>query len=107
MTAAVSQHDPRASSAAADSREQDTTAPLMEIRQLYKRFSLSGDFLEQLKFKGGKLVREQAHVHAIKGIDIDIRRGEAVWVVGESGCGKTTVARIGRGAGSRRKGEID
>lgn len=106
MTAAVSQHDPKASAATADSREQDTAAPLMEIRNLYKRFSLSGDFLEQLKFKGGKLVREQEHVHAINGIDIDIRRGEALCVVGESGCGKSTVARTVMGLLSPSKGEI-
>ncbi|MDI4638439.1 MULTISPECIES: ABC transporter ATP-binding protein [Halomonadaceae] len=78
----------------------------MEIRNLYKRFSLSGDFLEQLKFKGGKLVREQEHVHAINGIDIDIRRGEALCVVGESGCGKSTVARTVMGLLSPSQGEI-
>ncbi len=32
---------------------------LLQIRGLKKRFSLSGDFLEQLRFKGGKLVRHQ------------------------------------------------
>ncbi|WP_458525805.1 ABC transporter ATP-binding protein [Onishia taeanensis] len=78
----------------------------MEIRNLHKRFSLSGDFLEQLKFKGGKLVREQEHVHAINGVDLDIRRGEALCVVGESGCGKSTVARTVMGLLAPSQGEI-
>ncbi len=66
---------------------------LVQIRGLYKKFNISGDFLDQLKFKGGKLVREQEFVHAINGVDLDIKKGEALCVVGESGCGKSTVAR--------------
>jgi peptide/nickel transport system ATP-binding protein len=66
---------------------------LVQIRDLYKRFSISGDFLDQLKFRGGKLVREQQHVHAINGVNLDVQRGEALCVVGESGCGKSTIAR--------------
>ncbi|NIC03996.1 ABC transporter ATP-binding protein [Billgrantia bachuensis] len=84
----------------------DADRSLLEIRGLEKRFSLSGDFLEQLKFKGGRLVREQKFVHAINGIDLDIRRGEALCVVGESGCGKSTVARIVMGLIHPSGGEI-
>ncbi|WP_163557130.1 oligopeptide/dipeptide ABC transporter ATP-binding protein [Halomonas sp. NO4] len=80
--------------------------PLLEIRGLEKRFSLSGDFLEQLKFKGGKLVREQEYVHAINGVDLEIQRGEALCVVGESGCGKSTVARTVMGLLHPSAGEI-
>ena len=84
----------------------EPASPLLEIRGVEKRFSLSGDFLEQLKFKGGKLVREQKHVHAINGVDLDIRRGEALCVVGESGCGKSTVARTVMGLLHPSAGEI-
>ncbi|RAH36634.1 ABC transporter ATP-binding protein [Halomonas sp. SL1] len=84
----------------------EAAGPLLSIRGLEKRFSLSGDFLEQLKFKGGKLVREQKHVHAINGVDLDIRRGEALCVVGESGCGKSTVARTVMGLITPSAGEI-
>jgi peptide/nickel transport system ATP-binding protein len=80
--------------------------PLLEIRGLEKRFSLSGDFLDQLKFKGGRIVREQKHVHAINGVDLDIQRGEALCVVGESGCGKSTVARTVMGLLKPSAGEI-
>ncbi|MGM0783048.1 MAG: ABC transporter ATP-binding protein [Pseudomonadota bacterium] len=90
----------------APSRDTETNQPLLEIRGLEKRFSLSGDFLEQLKFKGGKLVREQEHVHAINGVDLEIQRGEALCVVGESGCGKSTVARTVMGLLHPSAGEI-
>ena len=64
---------------------------LVQIRGLYKKFNISGDFLDQLKFKGGKIVREQEFVHAINGVNLDIQKGEALCVVGESGCGKSTL----------------
>ncbi|WP_185858989.1 oligopeptide/dipeptide ABC transporter ATP-binding protein [Halomonas nanhaiensis] len=84
----------------------DVAQPLLQIRDLRKRFSLSGDFLDQLRFKGGKLVRHQEHVHAINGVNLDIKRGEALCVVGESGCGKSTVARTVMGLLSPSEGEI-
>ena len=88
---------------------QDSEAsaqPLLQIRNLRKRFSLSGDFLDQLRFKGGKLVRHQEYVHAINGVSLDIQRGEALCVVGESGCGKSTVARTVMGLIAPSSGEI-
>ncbi|EPC04401.1 peptide ABC transporter ATP-binding protein [Litchfieldella anticariensis FP35 = DSM 16096] len=86
--------------------KEASTQALLEIRELTKRFSLSGDFLEQLRFKGGRLVRHQEHVHAINGVSLDIQRGEALCVVGESGCGKSTVARIVMGLLTPSSGEI-
>jgi peptide/nickel transport system ATP-binding protein/oligopeptide transport system ATP-binding protein len=41
----------------------------------------------------GLLSRTVAHVQAVDGVSFTIRRGEALCLVGESGCGKSTVAR--------------
>lgn len=79
---------------------------LVQIRNLYKKFNISGDFLDQLKFKGGKIVREQEHVHAINGVTLDVHKGEALCVVGESGCGKSTVARTVMGLLTPSAGSI-
>ena len=58
--------------------------PLVEVRGLYKRFPV----------KGGILQRTVAEVRAVDGVDLDVRRGETLGLVGESGCGKTTVGRL-------------
>ncbi|RBW51189.1 ABC transporter ATP-binding protein [Marinobacter sp. F3R11] len=82
------------------------TSPLVEIRGLEKRFDLSGSLLEQITFRNGRFQRRQEAVHAINGVDLQVHKGEALCVVGESGCGKSTVARTVMGLLSPSAGEV-
>ena len=59
-------------------------SPLVEVRDLVKHFPV----------KGGVLQRTIAQVQAVDGVTFTIRRGETLGLVGESGCGKTTVGRL-------------
>ncbi|WP_096787800.1 ABC transporter ATP-binding protein [Rhodobacter sp. CZR27] len=58
-------------------------APIARLSDVQVRFDL----------KGGFLGRVQARVHAVEHVSFDIRRGETFALVGESGCGKSTIAR--------------
>ncbi|WP_420390388.1 ABC transporter ATP-binding protein [Marinobacter sp.] len=82
------------------------SSTLVDIRGLEKKFDLSGGLLEQISFKGGRFHRKQEAVHAINGVDLQVQKGEALCVVGESGCGKSTVARTVMGLLSPSAGEI-
>ncbi len=63
--------------------------PLVEVRDLEKRFDVSAPWLERV-LDG----RPRQIVHAVDGISFDIARGGTLALVGESGCGKSTVARL-------------
>jgi oligopeptide/dipeptide ABC transporter ATP-binding protein len=59
--------------------------PLIEIRGLVKHFPLT---------RGIILQKQVGAVKAVDGIDLDINEGETLGLVGESGCGKSTTARL-------------
>ena len=60
------------------------TDNLIEVSNLVKQFPV----------KGGVFQRQVATVDAVDGVNLQIRSGEAVGLVGESGCGKTTLGRM-------------
>ena len=58
-------------------------APLLEVQDLKKHFAVYR----------GVFSRVSAHVYAVDGVSFHIKRGETLGLVGESGCGKSTVGR--------------
>jgi oligopeptide/dipeptide ABC transporter ATP-binding protein len=58
--------------------------PLVEVERLTKRFPL----------RQGVFARARGQVHAVEDVTLTIYEGETLGIVGESGCGKTTTARL-------------
>jgi oligopeptide/dipeptide ABC transporter ATP-binding protein len=56
---------------------------LLQVKNLRKFFSIKGGFLNRTK----------GYVHALNDVSFAIKRGETLGIVGESGCGKTTLIR--------------
>ena len=76
--------------------------PLLRVDDLVKHFPV----------RAGVLRRRKQEVHAVCGVSFDVHKGETVGLVGESGCGKSTTARLVLGlmpatAGTVRFGDID
>lgn len=86
--------------------QTDSKQQLLEIKGLYKSFPLTAGLLEQLEFNQGRLTLRRESVHAINGVTLTVNQGEALCVVGESGCGKSTVARVVMGLLSPTRGSI-
>ena len=58
-------------------------APLLKVKNLVTRFDVSGGFFR----------RTVARVHAVEDVSFTLQKGRTLSLVGESGCGKSTVGR--------------
>ena len=76
------------------------TEPLLEVRDLTKHFPLYQPWL------AGLARRRVGTVVAVDGVSFDVAKGETLGLVGESGCGKTTTARLILRALKPTRGEI-
>ncbi len=70
--------------------------PLLEVEDLHVDFPL----------RGGLLMRTQATVRALSGVSLAVGAGEVFGLVGESGCGKTTLGRAVVGLAPVSRGRI-
>jgi peptide/nickel transport system ATP-binding protein len=75
--------------------------PLLEVRDLAKSFDVSKAWLARRLAGEPRLM-----LKAVAGVSFTIRRGETFALVGESGCGKSTVARLIVGLYTPTRGEI-
>jgi oligopeptide/dipeptide ABC transporter ATP-binding protein len=84
------------SMAAPGSRRSPDGVPVLEVVDLVKHFPSGGDLLG----------RGRSKVHAVDGVSFSIRPGETLGLVGESGCGKSTVSRLVLGLTKPTSGSI-
>ncbi|MEQ8658814.1 MAG: ABC transporter ATP-binding protein [Hyphomicrobiales bacterium] len=70
--------------------------PLLEIEEVCKYFPVKKGFLQ----------RHVGDVKALDGVSFTVNRGETVGLVGESGCGKTTLGRVVAGAHKATSGGV-
>ncbi|QIK76748.1 ABC transporter ATP-binding protein [Nocardioides piscis] len=69
----------------ADTPEAASSAPLLEVRDLQMYFPVKSS---------GLIRRTVGHVQAVDGVSFQVRAGDSLGLVGESGCGKSTTGRL-------------
>ena len=74
---------------------------LVEVRDLAKTFDVSAPWLNRVIERKPRLF-----VHAVDGVSFSIEKGTTLALVGESGCGKSTVARLLVGLYAPTRGDV-
>jgi peptide/nickel transport system ATP-binding protein len=70
-----------------------SATPIIQVERVSKRFVKPLDLAAKIAARFGADVREEV-VHAVDDVSFEVRAGEVVGLVGESGCGKSTPGRI-------------
>ncbi|WP_406623111.1 ABC transporter ATP-binding protein [Acidovorax sp. SDU_ACID1] len=78
------------------------SAPLVQAHDLAKTFDVSAPWLNRVIER-----KPRALLHAVDGVSFEIEKGRTLALVGESGCGKSTVARLLVGLYEPTRGGFD
>jgi peptide/nickel transport system ATP-binding protein len=85
---------------AATTLPNDAMAPVLEVRDLHLSFQ------GRVGIGAGLAGKQAALARAVDGVDLSLHHGEVLALAGESGCGKTTLARTIMGLERPQQGEI-
>jgi len=91
----------RARPASSDTQGAGGATPLVEVHDLAKTFDVSAPWLNRVIER-----KPRQFVHAVDGVSFAIQRGRTLALVGESGCGKSTVARLLVGLYAPTRGQV-
>ncbi|MFC6673635.1 ABC transporter ATP-binding protein [Marinobacterium aestuariivivens] len=80
----------------------DEAAPILRVSGLKRHFDVSPPLLNRILERAPK-----QYLKAVDGIDFEIHKGETFGLVGESGCGKSTAARLAVGLYAPSAGAIE
>jgi oligopeptide/dipeptide ABC transporter ATP-binding protein len=77
-----------------------TNEPILQVRDVHVSFT------QRLGLGAGLFGKKAAIARAVDGVSLELKKGEVLALAGESGCGKTTVARAIMGLAKTSSGEI-
>jgi len=79
-----------------------TSAPLLQLENVGRDFDVSRPWLNRVMEGAPRQL-----LHAVDSVSFEVRRGETLALVGESGCGKSTIARLIVGLYALSRGRIE
>ena len=84
--------------------ERKAAIQVKDLEKIYKLYDKPSDRLKET-FGFGRKKKHTEH-HALKGINLTIRQGETVGIIGTNGSGKSTILKIITGVLNPTRGEV-